>query len=97
MQNLTKRQATAALRAVCAYLGVAPTDLEAHTQGDGTQWHVSGAPTLVRDWDYAGARWSIVWEEGPYDWAVLASGEGLRTPGTFLEPINGWALGLYPA
>lgn len=31
-------------------------------------------PTLVKDWDwYGGAPYAIVWEEGPYDWAIAAT------------------------
>ncbi len=77
----------------------------------------SGKPLLVRDWAWSGARWSIVWEEGPYDWSLgLAGGytetsyliaemlgtapkaePAMDTPGVLVEPVNGWAVALYPA
>lgn len=64
-------------------------------------------PKLVKDWDWVGPTpYAIVWEEGPYDWAMLASGGGrtefgskvepVKVDGVFLEPVTGWALGVYP-
>jgi hypothetical protein len=64
-------------------------------------------PQLVKDWDWVGPTpYAIVWEGGPYDWAMLASGGGrdevgakvepIRVDGVFLEPVTGWALGVYP-
>ena len=50
--------------------------------------------------------WSIAWEEGPYEWAILAIhggyGEHGRIPAVeapkqvFVEPQNHWLLGLWP-
>lgn len=66
-------------------------------------------PKLVKDWAWIGspAPYAIVWEEGPYDWAMLATGGGrtefgfavepVRVDGLFLEPATGWALSIYPA
>lgn len=69
-----------------------------------------GGPVLVMAWDWlgTGAAPAIVWEEGPYEWALLASGGGMSEFGTvhqpieepegvFLEPVTSWALGIYPA
>lgn len=44
--------------------------------------------------------WAVSWEEGPYDWPFLFSEAAylhptLRVPGTFIEPVNGFALGVY--
>lgn len=67
-------------------------------------------PTLVRDWDWFGtgtSPWAIVWEEGPHDWAHVFPYGGrseefgrevseVRLPaGVWVEPITGWAIGLY--
>lgn len=71
----------------------------------------SKGPELLEDWDwtgYGGFRWSIVWEEGPYDWSDLFPfggvdeefggriadvSEGL--PETlYAESITGWAVGI---
>ena len=55
-------------------------------------------PVLLKDWDwtgYGGAPYTIVWEGGPYDWAVELG--WVNVPGVFAEPITGWALGLYAA
>lgn len=66
-------------------------------------------PELRKDWDFLGTGptpYAIVWEGGPYDWAMLATGGGrgefgfevepVKVDGVFLEPITGWALGVYP-
>lgn len=37
-------------------------------------------PTLVQDFDWLGgslAPYAVVWEEGPYDWALLATSGGV--------------------
>ncbi len=69
-------------------------------------------PKLVRDWDWTGhgsARWSIVWEEGPYQWSYLFPFGGIdeefgfKLPdvsaaipeGFYSEAITGWAIGLF--
>jgi hypothetical protein len=71
-----------------------------------------GGPTLVKDWDWSGygaAPWSIVWEEGPYDWAILFPYGGIEEEfgcrvadvsanlpeGFYAEAITSWAVGLY--
>lgn len=64
-------------------------------------------PQLIKDFNWSGPTpYAIVWEGGPYDWAILATGGGrddfgftvepVRVDGVFLEPITGWALGVYP-
>lgn len=115
MRNITKAQATKAYRAICERLGEEPQPVADGTLGN--RWAYSGKPTLVRDWDWTGARWSVVWEEGPYDWTMglnggfteasymVAEARGtapkpepvLDLPGIMLEPVTGWAVGLYPA
>jgi hypothetical protein len=66
-------------------------------------------PKLVEDWDWNSARYSIVWEEGPYDWAVYFpySGPDMDFGGDFpdasaglpthlyAEATTSWAVGLY--
>ncbi len=69
-------------------------------------------PKLMRDWDFLGygsTRWSIVWEEGPYDWAYLFPYGGIEPEfgfrladvsaaipeGFYAEAITSWAIGLY--
>lgn len=97
-KNLTKAQATAALRAIEQQFEV--TDM-VRTAGC--------APTLMENYESWGGsvtRWAIVWEEGPYDWAINAFDpyvteggyriEGVVRPAdVFAEPINGYVLGLY--
>lgn len=54
-------------------------------------------PKLIMDWDWYGETPtpSIVWEEGPYDWAIEYGGNHNRFPkGVYGEPWNGWALAL---
>lgn len=61
--------------------------------GDGTGWD---GPKLLDDWDWlgdGGAPYSLVWEEGPDDWAFEDWDAGLNV---FVEPITSWALGIYP-
>ena len=56
--------------------------------------HTTSRPTLIKDWDWIGAPgWTIVWEEGPYDWAI---GTGLRNDTYWTEPYAGWALCVWP-
>lgn len=99
--NVTKADATKVLNALKrqqrAYIGAGYTP-----------------PVLVRDWDWMGtghaARWSIVWEEGPFEWAHLFPHGGIeeefgfkiedvseRMPsGVFAEPITSWAVAVWP-
>lgn len=69
-------------------------------------------PKLVKDWDWTGygpAPYAIIWEGGPYDWAVyfpfggieeefgrkLPDVSDLVPKDVFCEAVTGWALGLY--
>lgn len=69
-------------------------------------------PKLVKDWDWTGsgpAPYAIIWEGGPYDWAVYFPYGGIdpefgskiadvssEVPkDVFCEAVTGWALGLY--
>jgi hypothetical protein len=57
------------------------------------------SPKLIMDWDWfgTGPSPSIVWEEGPYEWAIQYTGEHNRFPkGVYGEPATNWALSLYP-
>lgn len=55
------------------------------------------APVLVEAWGWSqdSDHWAILWEEGPYEWA-LDAWDGQPVEGVFLEPITSWALGVYP-
>lgn len=73
----------------------------------------SDGPKLLENWDWLGhgnpARWSIVWEEGPFEWAYLfpfggrdeefgfrvADVSEAIPDGFFSEAITSWAIGLY--
>jgi hypothetical protein len=69
-------------------------------------------PTLIENWDWTGTggtRWSVVWEEGPYEWAYLFPFGGIDEEfgfrvadvssaipaGFYSEAITSWAIGLY--
>jgi hypothetical protein len=67
-------------------------------------------PKLIHNWDWLDSgptTWAIVWEGGPYDWALLAEigGNdefGATIPaakawpaGTFAEPVTSWAVGIH--
>lgn len=114
MRNLTKAQAVKAYLAICKHLDAEPQPVA--TSGDGSRWAYCGQPVLVRDWDWTGARWTVVFEEGPYDWPIGLSGgydetsyllaevtgtlkarPALEVPGVMMEPVNSYAVGLYPA
>lgn len=42
--------------------------------------------------------WEVWWEEGPDDWPfTLARRVGVEQVGAFVEPINPWSVGIYPA
>ena len=108
MPPLTQRQAVKAYRAVCTALGVEP-QVSAATgrvmvvrQGEG-RW--PSRPVLCHQFQgwYSTSPWAVVWEEGPFEWAMFVphGGEGIApaelADDVFAEPINGWALGLYRA
>lgn len=81
----TKAQALAVLKLVRDKYGISPTS--------------EYGPELRMDFDWFGhGGWpTIVWEGGPYDWAVDCSFEVLEDcpRGVWLEPATGWALGIY--
>lgn len=55
--------------------------------------------SLKMDWDWptGGPTPAIIWEEGPYDWAMgLSFTVSDAIAGVFAEPFSGWALCLYP-
>jgi hypothetical protein len=55
-------------------------------------------PTLKMDWDWAhNDGWpSLIWEEGPYDWAIEIACSDIELPkGVWLEPVNSWSLSIY--
>jgi hypothetical protein len=56
-------------------------------------WIQSGdtGPNLIMDWDWLGygPQVSIVWEEGPYDWAMLFPHGGVEEEfGFTLKPVT---------
>jgi hypothetical protein len=99
---VTKRQAEQALQQIKQQFRVF---LPAETPAE-----VNEGPKLIHNWDWLDSgptTWAIVWEGGPYDWALLAETGG-RTEfgraiapaknwpaGTFAEPVTSWAVGIY--
>jgi hypothetical protein len=96
MARATKRQAQSALRAIRKHFGFAPGD--------------EGGPRLVEEYHgwYSSYPNAIVWEDGPYEWAVAircgctGCGDSCKLlaadklpKGTYVEAINGEALSLY--
>ena len=88
--NITERRAKAVLNAL-RLLFIRKGQLTADEAG----------PTLIMDWDWLGTgpAPAIVWEEGPYEWAIERSMELQKviSPRVFVEPITSWSLGIYPA
>jgi hypothetical protein len=57
-------------------------------------------PHLVKKWDWTECEYAILWEGGPYDWAIDFSFKALEAGSpvpkdVFCEPYAGWALCLY--
>lgn len=68
-------------------------------------------PKLIHNWDWFDSgptTWAIVWEEGPYGWALLAETGGRLEEfggvipaakhwpkGTYSEAQTSWAIGIY--
>jgi hypothetical protein len=69
------------------------------TQGY-TEEELNGTDLALRmDWDWpsGGPTPSIIWEGGPYDWAMdLSFDVSDAIAGIWAEPYSGWALCLYP-
>ena len=93
---VTKRQAEQAFRQVKEQFKVFIDDVS--------------HPVLIKDWDWLDSgptKWAIVWEGGPYEWALLAERGGKTEfgsmiepakhwpAGTFAEPVTSWAVGIY--
>lgn len=96
-KQLTKRQAVKAYNAIVASLADLDVTPIAGTfrQGEG-RW--PSAPILVEDYGSwtTTTRWAIVWEEGPYEWVDLVKRDSVPD-GVFVEPVESFSLGLYPA
>lgn len=96
---VTKRQAEQAFRQFKQqFKGLLPDEGYAH------------GPKLIKDWDWLDSgptKWAIVWEEGPFEWALLAQHGGKMEygaviapakhwpAGTFAEPVTSFAIGIY--
>ncbi|MEZ0076349.1 hypothetical protein [Planotetraspora sp. GP83] len=53
-------------------------------------------PQLMEE-DFDDRQWTIVWDEGPYCWALHASHRILAPAGVFLDAVREHTLGIYPA
>lgn len=96
---VTKRQAEQAFRQFKEqFKGLLPPEDYAH------------GPKLINNWDWLESgptKWAIVWEEGPYEWAMLAQYGGKTEfggtipaakhwpAGTFAEAVTSWSIGIY--
>jgi hypothetical protein len=51
---------------------------------------------IVEDFNWSGTTvpFAIIWEEGPYAWAMDASSK-LEVAGVWFEPYTSWALSIY--
>lgn len=61
-KNVTRRDAEKVLHALKVQTGMLLAEAEGWPQ-----------PVIMEDWDWlgdGGTKWSIVWEEGPYEWAI---------------------------
>ena len=80
-KKVTKAQAISVHKQICKEYGWALDDKH--------------GPKLIMDFDWLGygGQPHIVWEEGPFEWALK-----FRTAkvNVFLEPMTNWALGIYP-
>lgn len=97
-RKVTRKQAEAVLKAIKeqfhTYIGCDPDP---------------NLPVLVMDFDYLGygPRPTVVWEEGPYEWAIHAFDEHRdpewgwtiqgheKVDGVWTEPMTSWALSIY--
>ena len=73
--NVTKAQAVKVYEAICERHGEEPQPVVSTAHGE--RIPTNGRPALVRDWDWTSSRWSVVWEEGPYDWAMVDAMGGI--------------------
>lgn len=91
---ITRKTAEQALAAVIEQFAVQPGDPQPEIKEN---WH----------WTETPARWALVWEEGPYEWALRAGTGGLDeeatdllqdfAPGARIEtpPAASWPPGTY--
>lgn len=97
--RVTEREAQAVLREVRKQF--APY-FEAVTLDSGAVLAATEGPTLMMEFDWTGTGPcpAIVWEGGPYEWVYQFTEAQFekRMIGkrVFIEPITGWALGMYP-
>lgn len=55
-------------------------------------------PELRENFDWvSNSRWAIVWEEGPFEWALNFSEKVDLGTKVWSEPITNWAVALYPS
>lgn len=54
-----------------------------------------GTPTLYEPGFHCSG-WAVAWEEAPDGWVHEVS-QHVRFRGVFIEPVNHWCVGLYPA
>ena len=108
--KITKATAEKVLAALLDQLG--------YDKNDADDWHAAygKGPQLIEKWDWLGhgedyvADYSIVWEEGPYNWTYPFPHGGideefgskrsdvsdqLDALNVWVEPMTGWAIGIY--
>lgn len=93
-RDLTQQHAEDAYAAIVQAFGEQPHSLVVRQGGD---WWPEG-PVLCENFEgwTTFTRWAIVWEGGPFEW-VHHVPRDVVPDNVFIEPINGFALGLYPA
>jgi hypothetical protein len=105
VKPLTERQALAAfhsiVRALDTKLGYEGQLIEATKDATPTrqglndpQWY--RGPVLCRNFEgwSTTTDWAVVWEDGEYEWVYLSLQKSVSGE-VFVEPVNGFALGLY--
>jgi hypothetical protein len=115
----SKEQATQVLVAVRRQVGGTRASSYSPRQGkeDLFKEAFGDGPKLVENWNWRGeltdvsngSTWSIVWEEGPFEWAYLFPHGGVEEEfgfrrqdvsslipdGVFAEPITSWSIGVH--
>lgn len=99
--KLTEAQAKEAYTAIVKRFEAYDAQPHAEVVEQGGQRWPTG-PVLCRNFASWGSPtdWAIVWEEGPFEWALTTTHYGPQDDvpaGVYIGPINGWSLGLYPA
>lgn len=95
VRPLTEGQARKAYEAVCKAYGETAEPGVFEQGGGGPSWPTG--PLLVKDfalWS-SPSRWAIVWEGGPFEWAINITERVAFAPIVFGEAISSFALGLY--